>query len=201
MFFFRIPVWLLWHRSRPINKAWRPTADVAPRTKDSKDARSGFPFPLFLPQCWAQTNAKVISWLADCCLPPCKKSKSSLAECVAALNSCSQHTKNTADPQPSCRFPFDPLGSPWIAPLQSHSTQLNSWTHAASRHMEEKLLWRGRPGRGQPTMKTTTKTCIRITHTNSRARPENARLYHKIKIRKFEKSTIGESINLSNGMH
>lgn len=136
VFFFRIPVWLLWHRSRPINKAWRPTADVAPRTKDSKDARSGFPFPLFLPQCWAQTNAKVISWLADCCLPPCKKSKSSLAECVAALNSCSQHTKNTADPQPSCRLPFDPPGSPWIAPF-SHTRH-----NLTLEHMPPAGTWR-----------------------------------------------------------
>jgi len=32
--------------------------------------------------------------------------------------------------------------------------------------MEEKLLWRGRRGRGQPTMKTTTKTCTRSPHTH-----------------------------------
>jgi len=110
-FFYFVLVWLLWHRSRPINKAWRPAAVVSPnspRFKDSKDTRKDFPFRREFPPHNALTavvgpnkcqSNQLVSWLLPFLLPPCKKSKSSLAECVAALNSCSQHTKNTADPQ------------------------------------------------------------------------------------------------------
>lgn len=114
-------------------------------------------------QIMAQTNTKVISF-------QCKKSKAHFWHRVAALNSCS-HYIYTQKHTHSLFTLFYTSAKQCIAsvraapfPLSSwriHLKQLNSWTHAASRHMEEKLFWRLRR---IPTMKTTTETCTSHTH-------------------------------------